>query len=245
MTYGLIGHPLSHSFSANYFNEKFQREKRDDVYKLFDIPEISLFQEIIVNMKDLNGLNVTIPYKEKILPYLHRLSPDALEIGAVNTIRLIRDSQSLILEGHNTDAPAFLYTILPLLKDHMSRALILGTGGASKAVAYALESIGITSIKVSRTKNENTLTYHEINEKTIRDNLIIVNTTPLGTYPDINGYPPIPYQFLTGSHLCYDLVYNPEKTLFLSKAEERGAHIKNGIEMLHTQANLAWDIWQR
>lgn len=242
--YGLIGNPLGHSFSADFFNKKFQDEGIDETYRLFPIPEISDIENLIGNNLDLKGFNVTIPYKQQIIPYLHALSDEAREIGAVNVVKIDRYNNKVILTGHNSDVIGFRETIAPLIKPHMKKALVLGTGGASKAVIHALKSLGISVTSVSRKRSENTITYNDLTSAIIGENHIIVNTTPLGMWPNIDESPAIPYRFLTPDHLCYDLVYNPEITMFMSKSKEMGAIVKNGLDMLHAQALAAWEIWQ-
>ena len=242
--YGIIGKKLGHSFSAKFFNEKFKREGLPETYNLFPIPDIKEFPALIKDNQDLKGLNVTIPYKSEVIPYLQELSPEAKAIGAVNVIKIKRNGDSIHLEGHNTDSIGFRDSLSPLLNPNIKKALILGTGGASKAVAYILKQFGIDYTFVSRTPKENQLSYDDLTKEILEDNLLIVNTTPLGTFPDIDESPSLPYQYITPDHLCYDLVYNPEETQFLKKSASQGAKIKNGIEMLHGQALAAWDIWK-
>lgn len=245
--YGLIGYPLAHSFSAKFFTEKFNREEIDAEYLNFEIEDILEIRRVILFNQYLRGLNVTIPYKEKVIPFLHTLSPEAEKIGAVNTIKIKRlkgDMYFYELTGYNTDYIGFKKSLLPLINPEVhKKALILGTGGASKAIAYALTSLGIDWIYVSRTKGEGRISYNELTSDIMADRKLIVNTTPLGTYPDIENCPGIPYSMLTDDHLLYDLVYNPEETLFLRKGREQGAMIKNGKEMLELQAIEAWRIW--
>lgn len=245
--YGLIGYPLTHSFSAKFFTEKFSREEIDAEYLNFEIEDILEIRRVILFNQYLKGLNVTIPYKEKVIPFLHKLSPEAEKIGAVNTIKVDRlkgDMYFYELTGYNTDYIGFKKSLLPLINPSVhKKALILGTGGASKAIAYALTSLGIDWIYVSRTKGEGRISYNELTSDIMAERKLIVNTTPLGTYPDIENCPGIPYSMLTDDHLLYDLVYNPEETLFLRKGREQGAMIKNGKEMLELQAIEAWRIW--
>lgn len=241
--YGLIGNPLGHSFSALFFNKKFQDECIDETYQLFPLPDISDVVKLINDNPDLKGFNVTIPYKQQIIPYLSILSDEAKEIGAVNVVKIDRTNDVITLSGHNSDAIGFRNTLLPFLSPDMKRALVLGTGGASKAVIYVLQSLGIKVTTVSRTRSANSISYRDITPEIIRDNLIIVNTTPLGMWPDIENAPDIPYEFLTSAHLCYDVVYNPETTLFMTKSRQYGATVKNGLDMLHEQAVAAWEIW--
>ena len=242
--FALIGKPLAHSFSADFFNEKFRREGIDNKYILAQLDEISdlglLFES---HPDDLQGFNVTIPYKQQIIPYLDSLSVEAREIGAVNVVKVVREDGRMYLKGYNSDAIGFKDSIAPLLSPDMKKALILGTGGASNAVEYVLRSLGIETVKVSRNPSEGRLTYDDLSEEVMNDHLVIVNATPLGTWPNTDACPAIPYRMLTPKHLCFDLVYNPSETLFMKKAAEHGATVKNGLEMLHLQALAAWDIW--
>lgn len=240
--YGLVGKDIDYSFSKQYFTQKFEKESNECSYQNFDIPDIIHFPEIIRNEKNLCGLNITIPYKEKIFPYLDKLSVKAQKIGAVNCIRFTKKSK---IKGYNTDCYGFKKSLKPLLKRHHTKALILGTGGASKAVAYVLKNLNIEYLYVSRNPQKNILGYEEINAKIINNHTIIINCTPLGTYPDIENFPPLPYQYLNQNHIAFDLIYNPEKTQFLQKASENGATIKNGYEMLVYQAEKAWEIWNK
>lgn len=242
--FGLIGKKLGHSFSANYFNNKFKNEGIEDEYRLLELQKIEDFPELVQKHKDIIGLNVTIPYKESVIPYLTDLSEEAREIGAVNVIKFQRYPDSLRLIGYNSDAIGFKNSIIPLLREDIKSALILGTGGASKAVSYILKKLGINVTLVSRTPKEGEISYEDIDKRIMDENLLIVNATPLGMVPDTDNYPPIPYQYLSGRHICYDVIYNPEVTKFLEKAAKEGATIKNGIEMLYGQAVAAWDIWQ-
>lgn len=239
--YGLIGHPLSHSFSKKYFTEKFEKENiTDSKYELFDIDHINKLKSVLEENSNLKGLNVTIPYKEDVIPFLTKLSAEAKEIGAVNTIKI----DGNILIGHNTDYFGFKQSLKPFIEINHERALILGTGGASKAVAYALKSININCLFVSRNpKNENEISYDEVNKYVIKHHQIIVNTTPVGTFPNVNEKPLIDYDAITSNHLLYDLVYNPTETIFLKKGKEKGAITINGYQMLQLQAEKAWEIW--
>lgn len=243
--YGLIGFPLGHSFSAAFFAEKFGREGIDALYRNFELPDIGQFMELLSEVPDICGLNVTIPYKQQIIPYLTSLSPQAQLIGAVNVVKICRNEAGDIvgLEGHNTDCPAFARTLAPLLPCEPVSALVLGTGGASKAVCAALTSLCVPYTMVSRTPGPGRLTYSELTPRMVADNKLIVNTTPLGMSPNNNECPPIPYEALTANHICYDLVYNPVETLFLKKASAQGASTCNGLGMLHLQALLSWQIW--
>lgn len=244
--YGLIGYPLGHSFSKNFFNQKFESEGIKAEYRNFEIPDIDFFMEIISENHNLKGLNVTIPYKEQVIKYLDELDDDASKIGAVNVIKFIRDTKSnkLILKGYNSDIIGFCDSLRPFLKKNHTHALVLGTGGAAKAVARGLKKLNITPQFVSRNKAENTITYAELDESVMQKYNVIINTTPLGMYPHVNESPDIPYHLLTPSHLCYDLLYNPDETLFMKKSKVYGAEIKNGLEMLLLQAFVAWNIWQ-
>lgn len=241
--YGLLGYPLGHSFSRNYFNNKFEAEDIDAEYINFEIPDINMLMEVISEYYNLNGLNVTIPYKEQVIPFLDELDEDAANIGAVNVIKIIHKNNDLTLKGYNSDVVGFCDSISPLIKPHMKKALILGTGGAAKAVCYGLKKLGIESQFVSRKKTENTITYPEINKDIIDEHHIIVNTTPLGMYPNVDDCPDIPYELLTEKHLCYDLLYNPDETLFMKNAKGYGATVKNGLEMLLLQAFVSYEIW--
>ncbi len=241
--YGLLGYPLGHSFSRNYFNNKFEAEKINAEYLNFEIPDINMLMEVISEYPNLNGLNVTIPYKEQVIPFLDELDEDAANIAAVNVIKIIRDNGDFKLKGYNSDVIGFCDSIAPLIKPHMKKALVLGTGGAAKAVCYALTKLGIETQYVSRRKSDTTITYQEIDKKVIDTHHIIVNTTPLGMYPNIDESPDIPYDLLTDNHLCYDLLYNPDETLFMKNAKVQGATVKNGLEMLLLQAFASYDIW--
>lgn len=244
--YGLIGYPLKHSFSIGFFNEKFRSENIDAEYVNFEIPEIKDFKEVIEENPNLCGLNVTIPYKEQVIPFLDELDKDTAKIGAVNVIKIIRQSKGKIkLVGYNSDIIGFTQSIEPLLQPHHKKALILGTGGASKAVYHGLKNLGIESTFVSRSKKEGMLTYEELTPEIMAEHTVIVNCTPVGMYPKVDFCPAIPYDQLTPNHLLYDLLYNPNITLFMKKGEEHGAVTKNGLEMLLLQAFAAWDIWQK
>ena len=237
--YGLIGKTLDHSFSKSYFENKFIKEQIQNAsYSNFPLESIEEFKSLI-KKTTFRGLNVTIPYKSSIIPFLDELSEETKSIGAVNTIQFKNNR----LIGYNTDYLGFHKAIKPFLQNTMEQALILGTGGASKAVVYALEKIGIKCLCVSRLPNEQQLNYNQLNDLVLKHHLLIVNTTPLGTAPNINEYPDIPYQFITEQHLLVDLVYNPEETLFLKKGRENLANILNGKSMLIHQAEEAWKIW--
>lgn len=244
--YGLIGHPLGHSFSANFFNEKFSREGINASYRNFDLEDIGDFMELLAEVPEIKGLNVTIPFKEQVIKYLTSVSAQARAIGAVNTIKVSHDSDGNVTEitGYNTDAPAFARTLAPLLPIEAINALVLGTGGASKAVCSALDALGISYKTVSRTPKDGQLSYSDLTPEVMSEHKLIVNTTPLGMFPNCDACPPIPYELLTPSHICYDLIYNPQMTQFMSRASEMGSSVKNGLDMLHLQALLAWQIWQ-
>ena len=244
--YGLVGYPLKHSFSIGYFNEKFSSEKIEAEYINFEIPDINNFPEIIEANPNLHGLNVTIPYKEKVIPYLDELDKQAAAIGAVNVIKIIRNKGGKPkLIGYNSDIIGFTQSIQPLLQSHHKKALILGTGGASKAVFHGLKNLGIEAKFVSRTARFGKLTYEELNAEIIKEYTVIVNCTPVGMYPKVDACPDIPYEAITSEHLLYDLLYNPNITLFMKKGEAKGAVTKNGLEMLLLQAFAAWEIWQK
>lgn len=253
--YGLIGRKLGHSFSAGYFNDKFGVEHIDAEYRLMPVPEISGLPVLVASIPDLRGLNVTIPYKEKIIPYLNSLSPLAKAIGAVNVVKINRlPDGSVVLYGDNSDALGFRDSLLPLLPPGAAKALVLGTGGAAKAVAYVLQSLGFEVILVSRNPglsasrsceraSVSVLPYSSLTPQSISGCEVIVNATPLGMHPDIATAPEIPYEGIRPGTLCYDLVYNPEVTEFMRRSAVRGAVVKNGLEMLHRQAERAWEIW--
>ena len=244
--YGLVGYPLKQSFSIGYFNEKFSSEKIEAEYINFEIPDINNFPEIIEANPNLHGLNVTIPYKEKVIPYLDELDKQTAAIGAVNVIKIIRNKGGKPkLIGYNSDIIGFTQSIQPLLQSHHKKALILGTGGASKAVFHGLKNLGIEAKFVSRTARFGMLTYEELNAEIIKEYTVIVNCTPVGMYPKVDACPDIPYEAITSEHLLYDLLYNPNITLFMKKGEAKGAVTKNGLEMLLLQAFAAWEIWQK
>jgi shikimate dehydrogenase len=239
--YGLIGYPLSHSFSQKYFTDKFQQEGITGcVYENFPLAGIDEFAALIQQNPDLNGLNVTIPYKEKVIPFLTAQSNVVKSIGACNCIRIENGE----LTGHNTDVVGFEESLRPLLQPHHKKALVLGTGGAAKAVHYVLNKLGISFYEVSRTPaNNRQIAYQQVDEAVIKEHEVIINTSPLGMYPKVDECPPLPYGALTSKHYLFDLVYNPAKTLFLQKGEEQGAAIKNGHDMLIIQAEESWRIW--
>jgi shikimate dehydrogenase len=244
-TYGLIGFPLSHSFSAGYFKNKFEKEGvLDAQYLNFEISSIKEVLEVIKSNPSLKGINVTIPYKEQILPFLDKLDEAAKEIGAVNTIKIFRNGDQIRLKGYNTDVYGFKETLKPLLKNFHLKALILGTGGAAKAVEYVLKNIGLEVLYISRNpEKENERAYSELNETAIRNFPVIVNSSPIGMYPNIDACPDIPYEFVDANNLLYDLIYNPAETLFLQKGRAQGALTQNGLAMLELQAEKAYEIW--
>jgi shikimate dehydrogenase len=239
-TFGLLGRNIEYSFSRSYFKNKFENLGIDAEYKNFDLEDLATFKNIQESTKTLSGLNVTIPYKLEIIYHLDKLDVTAKEIGAVNTIKIGSNGE---LIGFNTDYYGFLESIRPYLKSHHTNALILGTGGASKAVAYALKLLNIRFKYVSRVKKDNSYTYEELNEDHFREFKIIINCTPLGTHPNISEFPPIPTQYLNGTHLVYDLIYNPSTTQLMQLASERGATVVNGHKMLELQAEKSWEIW--
>ncbi len=241
--YGLIGYPLGHSFSQSYFNEKFQNENIDALYENFEIPSIENFPEIIETNPNLRGLNVTIPYKEKVISYLDVISPEAREIGAVNVIKVERKGKSTYLTGYNSDVIGFTRSIEPLIEKYHKRALILGTGGASKAVNYGLKSLGLETVFVSRYRKPDTICYEDITPKVIKEYNVIVNCTPLGMFPHTDECPNLPYEAMNTQTLLYDLIYNPDTTMFMQKGAEHGATVKNGLEMLLLQAFASWEFW--
>jgi len=239
---GLLGKNISYSFSRAYFNDKFKNENIVNIsYENFDIEHISKFPEIIKNTSGLKGLNVTIPYKEEIIPYLDKLNKKARKIGAVNTIKFSKEGK---LIGYNTDYYGFIKSLKPFLKNHHKKALILGTGGASKAVIFSLKQKGIKCHYVSRTPSKKVkYTYEDLNSKVISKYQIIVNCTPLGTYPNIENCPNIPYNAISKTHILFDLIYNPEETKFLKLGKTKGAVTINGLNMLKLQAEKGWEIW--
>lgn len=245
--YGLIGYPLKHSFSSGYFNEKFKSENIDAEYVNFEIPTINEFMKVVQENPNLCGLNVTIPYKEQVIPFLDELDKDTAKIGAVNVIKIVRQAKGKVkLVGYNSDIIGFTQSIEPLIMPHHKKSLILGTGGASKAVYHGLANLGIESIFVSRGKKDSTiLNYEDITPEIMKEYTIIVNCTPVGMYPKVDFCPNIPYEHVTSNHLLYDLLYNPNETLFMKKGEEKGAVTKNGLEMLLLQAFAGWEIWNK
>lgn len=241
--FGLVGYPLSHSFSKKYFNEKFADENIDAEYKNFEIEDINEVTDII-NHNDIFGLNVTIPHKISVIPLLSQIDPIADAIGSVNVIKIIRTDNGIITRGYNTDAIGFTTSIKPLIQPHHRRALVLGTGGASKAVVYALQQLlGIDVQSVSRHPAPGIITYADLDSKIMESHTVVVNATPLGMYPHVETHPDIPYRLLSPQHLCFDLTYNPSVTTFMRMSSEFGAKTCNGKGMLIGQALAAWDIW--
>ncbi len=242
--YGLIGRPLGHSFSRDFFTRKFENEHINAEYLNFELPDIGDVVELLAEYHDLKGFNVTIPYKQLIIPYLDSMDEIATGVGAVNVVKVAHGNDgSPILSGFNSDVYGFRESLRPLLKACHTGALVLGTGGASKAVEYALGQLGIKVTKVSRTPAAGVITYSEFTPEVMKQNKLIVNTTPLGMYPKIDQCPAIPYDLLDSDNLCFDLVYNPAETKFMQEAAKHGAAVKNGLEMLHLQALEAWRIW--
>lgn len=241
--YGLIGYPLGHSFSMGYFNEKFKNEAINAVYENFEIPDIQDITTVIGSNPDLAGFNVTIPYKEKVMDYLDYIAPEAAEIGAVNVVKVTHNGERAVLKGFNSDVVGFVNSIKPLLRPLHKKALVLGTGGASKAVEYGLRKLGLETIKVSRTEKDNTITYGQVTPEVLSEYKVIINCTPCGMAPHFDECPNLPYDSIDDSFLLYDLIYNPEETLFLRKGKEKDATVKNGLEMLLLQAEEGWNIW--
>jgi shikimate dehydrogenase len=238
--FGLIGYPLGHSFSKGYFTHKYELEGiKDATYENFELAQIDEFPQLLQAHPNLIGLNVTIPHKQAIIPFLDDIDFSALMIRAVNTVKFTKGKT----KGYNTDYIGFRDSIRPLIQPHHTKALVLGTGGSSKAVVFALTQMGIEVQQVSREPKDALIGYRALTEELLKAHTVIVNTTPLGTWPDVEGAPEIPYQYLTNQHLLFDLVYNPAETLFLQKGKAQGAIVKNGQEMLELQAEAAWKIW--
>jgi len=245
-TFGLIGYPLSHSFSKKYFTEKFVREGISGCrYELFPIEAVDLVVDLQQQNSQLEGLNVTIPYKVAVIPFLDELEEAAAFIGAVNCISIQRKEDRPFLKGFNTDAYGFEESLKPLLASHHQKALIFGNGGAAKAVKYVLQKLDIPFLVVTRAPTANSIGYEDVTAEILQEYTVLINTTPLGMAPNVNSVPAIPYQFLDHRHLSYDLVYNPEETQFLQLSKERGAVTKNGMEMLELQAERSWTIWNQ
>ena len=238
--FGLLGRNISYSFSRGYFSRKFEREGINASYENFDLADISELPKVLEKNPDLRGLNVTIPYKEEILPLLDEIDPIAKRIGAINTVKILDDGK---LQGSNTDYVGFSQAIKPFLRPHHEKALILGTGGASKAVVFALNDLGIIPISVSRSPESGRLTYEDLDEEILRDHSVIINCTPLGTSPRTEEFPPIPFDFINNQHLVFDLIYNPSETKLMRLASQKGASVSNGLRMLELQAEKSWEHW--
>jgi shikimate dehydrogenase len=247
-TFGLVGYPLGHSFSKKHFTKKFEKENLSDhQYVNFEIDSIAKFPGIFDFYDNIAGLNCTIPYKQQIIPFLNEIDDEAKAVGAVNTVKIINTKDGMRLKGFNTDVIGFEESLKPMLNESHKKALILGTGGASKAVKFILSKLGIEYISASIEEElfENEIRYSDIYKETIAERTVIVNATPLGTYPKVDTCADIPYEAITDKHVLFDLVYNPEETLFMRKGRAQGAKAKNGLEMLHRQAEAAWKIWNR
>ena len=243
--YGLIGYPLGHSFSISYFNQKFTDENIDAVYENFEIPTIDLLPEIIAKNPNIKGLNVTIPYKQKVISFLDTISPEARAIGAVNVIKVEHKGTETVLKGYNSDVIGFTKSMEPMLEQYHKKALILGTGGASKAIDYGLKSLGLETVFVSRYQRPGTIRYQDVTPEVVKEYNVIINCTPCGMYPHSEECPNLPYEAMDKHNILYDLIYNPDETLFMKKGAERGARTKNGLEMLLLQAFAGWEIWNR
>ncbi len=243
--FGLIGYPLGHSFSVPYFTRKFSEEKIEAEYRNFPMENIGDFEDLVKREPKLVGLNVTVPHKQRIIPYLDVLHPTARSIGAVNTIFFCRKEERLSLLGYNSDVIGFERSLKQHLKEGHNQALVLGTGGSSKAVKFVLSELGIAYQMVSRKRGEGLLAYDQLDKKIMGSHTLIINTTPLGMFPEVDTNPNIPYQEITSRHLLFDLVYNPEETRFLRQGKEQGASIVNGSDMLIYQAEGSWEIWNK
>jgi shikimate dehydrogenase len=242
--YGLIGYPLGHSFSISYFNQKFSDENINAKYENFEIPSIDQLQEILDTNPNLRGLNVTIPYKEKVIEYLDSITPEAQAIGAVNVIRVSHEGKKIKLKGYNSDVIGFTQSIESMLdRNWHKKALVLGTGGASKAISYGLKSLGLETVFVSRYQRPDTICYEDITPEVVKEYNVIVNCTPLGMFPKTEECPKLPYEAMDDKNILYDLIYNPDETLFMRKGAEHGAEVKNGLEMLLLQAFASWEMW--
>ena len=241
--YGLIGYPLGHSFSIGYHNQRFADEGINAKYFNYEIPTIDDLPEILNSNPELKGLNVTIPYKEKVMEFLDYVSPEARAIGAVNVVKVIHQGKKILLKGYNSDVIGFTQSIEPMLEDCHKKALILGTGGASKAISYGLKSLGIETVFVSRYERPGTIQYEAITPDIIKEYKIIVNCTPVGMYPKTEECPKLPYEAMDEHTILYDLIYNPDETLFMKRGAQYGAQTKNGLEMLLLQAFASWEFW--
>ncbi len=245
-TYGLIGFPLGHSFSKAYFEQKFLNENIQAEFLNFELEKVDEFPNLLAKTPNLKGLSITIPHKETIIPLLDEVEGAAKEIGAVNSVKICREKDTLKTIGYNTDYYGFGKSLDEFLgKKVQTKALILGTGGAAKAVAYALKLRNIPHKFISRNKAKGNDTYQDLDKEIIHSHHLIINTTPLGTFPNSETFPKIPYEYLTNSHFLFDLVYNPEKTTFLKKGKEQGAKIQNGLPMLYYQAERSWELWDK
>ena len=236
---------MEHSFSISYFNEKFQNEGIKAKYVNFEIPTIENLQEILASTPNLKGLNVTIPYKQKVISYLDYLSPEARAIGAVNVIRVEHKGKEIILKGYNSDVIGFTQSIEPMLESFHKKALVLGTGGAAKAINFGLKSLGLETVLVSRYERPGTVSYKNLTAEDIKEYNVIVNCTPCGMFPHTNECPDLPYEAMDSHTLLYDLIYNPDETMFMHKGRERGDTVKNGLEMLLLQAFASWEFWTK
>ena len=242
--YGLIGYPLGHSFSISYFNQKFADEGINAKYENFELRSIDQLQEVLDTNPNLRGLNVTIPYKEKVMEYLDSITPEAQAIGAVNVIRVTHQGRKTKLKGYNSDVIGFTQSIEPMLdKKWHKKALVLGTGGASKAINYGLKSLGLETVFVSRYERPDTIQYQSITPEVVKEYNVIVNCTPLGMYPHTEECPLLPYEAMDHHNILYDLIYNPDETLVMTRGRERRADVKNGLEMLLLQAFASWEFW--
>ena len=242
--YGLIGYPLGHSFSISYFNQRFQDEGINAVYENYEIPTIEALDEVINLNPELKGLNVTIPYKEKVIPYLDSITPEARAIGAVNVIKVTHSGKDVKLKGYNSDVIGFTKSIEPMLdKNWHKKALILGTGGASKAINFGLKHLGLETVFVSRYERPDTIQYQNITPEVVQEYNVIVNGTPIGMYPKTEECPLLPYEAMDSHTILYDLIYNPDETLFMKLGAKNGAQTKNGLEMLLLQAFASWEFW--
>jgi len=241
--YGLIGFPLGHSFSINYFNQKFADEGINAKYMNFEIPSIEALAEVLDSNPELKGLNVTIPYKQKVMEFLDQISPEARAIGAVNVIKVTHEGKKIILKGFNSDVIGFTQSIEPMLEPYHKKALILGTGGASKAIDYGLKALGLETVFVSRYRRPETICYDDITPEAVKEYNVIVNCTPLGMFPKTEECPQLPYEAMDEKNILYDLIYNPDETMFMKKGARYGANVKNGLEMLLLQAFASWEFW--
>ena len=242
--YGLIGFPLGHSFSISYFNQKFQDEGINAIYENYEIPTIEALDEVLDSNPELRGLNVTIPYKEKVMAYLDNISPEARAIGAVNVIKVIHEGKEIKLKGYNSDVIGFTKSIEPMLdKKWHKKALILGTGGASKAIDFGLRNLGLETIFVSRYERPGTIQYQNITPEIVKEYNVIINCTPVGMYPKTEVCPDLPYEAMDSHTILYDLRDNPDETRFMKRGAEYGAQTKNGLEMLLLQAFASWEFW--